>query len=59
MLKGLGVPARDAQMILGHSTVTVTLGIYSEVFDAEITSALTKMDDALTAVRIDDEQPDR
>jgi integrase len=59
MLKSLGVPARDAQMILGHSTVTVTLGIYSEVFDAEITSALTKMDDALTVARTDDEKDDR
>jgi integrase len=47
LLKDLGVPARDAQMILGHSTVTVTLGIYSEVFDTEIASALDRVDRAL------------
>jgi integrase len=33
MLKTLGVSARDAQVILGHAHVAVTLGIYSEVFD--------------------------
>jgi len=27
-LKDLGVPARDAQLILGHSTVTITQEIY-------------------------------
>jgi integrase len=47
LLKDLGVPARDAQMILGHSTVTVTLGIYSEVFDTEIASALDRVNQAL------------
>jgi integrase len=28
LLKNLGVPARDAQLILGHSTVTITQEIY-------------------------------
>ncbi len=31
LLKDLGVPARDAQVILGHANIAVTLGIYSEV----------------------------
>jgi hypothetical protein len=34
-------------VILGHSTVSVTLGIYSEVFDTEITSALRQINRAL------------
>jgi integrase len=49
LLKDLGVPARDAQVILGHTNIAVTLGIYSEVFDTEITSALNRMNDALDA----------
>ena len=47
LLKDLGVPARDAQVILGHSTVSVTLGIYSEVFDTEVASALRQINRAL------------
>lgn len=47
MLKSLGVPARDAMVILGHSHITVTLGIYSEVFDHELASAVTRIETAL------------
>jgi integrase len=47
LLKSLGVPARDAQSILGHANITVTLGIYSEVFDPEIATALGRVNDAL------------
>ena len=49
LLKDLGVPARDAQTILGHANIAVTLGVYSEVFDTEITSALTRVNTALDA----------
>jgi integrase len=48
LLKDLGVPARDAQVILGHSHISVTLGIYSEVFDDQISTALDRMDGALS-----------
>jgi len=47
MLKSLGVPARDAQTILGHANIAVTLGVYSEVFDTEIATALDRVNDAL------------
>jgi integrase len=47
MLKSLGVPARDAQTILGHANIAVTLGVYSEVFDTEIVDALDRINDAL------------
>lgn len=47
LLKDLGVPARDAQVILGHANITTTLGIYSEVFDTQINTALTHMNRAL------------
>jgi integrase len=56
LLKDLGVPARDAQVILGHANIAVTLGIYSEVFDTEITSALTRVNTALDGG--DDGDPD-
>jgi integrase len=49
LLKDLGVPARDAQVILGHANIAITLGIYSEVFDTEVTSALTRVNTALDA----------
>lgn len=29
LLKNLGVPARDAQIILGHSRLAITLEIYT------------------------------
>lgn len=47
LLKDLGVPARDAQTILGHANINVTLGIYSEVFDHVISHALQRVDEAL------------
>jgi integrase len=47
MLKTLGVPARDAQTILGHANIAVTLGVYSEVFDTEIATALGRINEAL------------
>jgi integrase len=47
MLKNLGVPARDAQTILGHANIAVTLGVYSEVFDTEIATAIGRINDAL------------
>ena len=47
MLKSLGVPARDAQTILGHANIAVTLGVYSEVFDTEIATAIGRINDAL------------
>jgi excisionase family DNA binding protein len=53
MLKGLGIPARDAQVILGHANIAVTLGIYSEVFDTEIATAVTLMDGALRGPQLD------
>jgi hypothetical protein len=34
-------------VILGHSHVSVTLGIYSEVFDSQIYTALHRMYTAL------------
>ena len=48
-MKDLGVPARDAQVILGHSDISVTLGIYSEVFDPQLRSAMARMNHALKA----------
>jgi integrase len=47
LLKDLGVPARDAQTILCHANIAVTLGIYSETLDSEIAAALTRVNDAL------------
>jgi hypothetical protein len=46
MLKSLGVPARDAQTILGPSDVAVTLSGYRKVFDTEIATVLGRINDA-------------
>jgi integrase len=54
LLKHSGVPARDAQLILGHSRLAVTLEIYSHDDHQAQHDALTKIsnvlrDDGLTA----------
>jgi integrase len=47
LLKNLGVPARDAQIILGHSRLAVTLEIYTHEDRRAQREALTKISDAL------------
>ena len=43
LLKALGVPARDAQVILGHSRMAVTLEIYTQTDDEAQLDALTRL----------------
>ena len=45
LLKALGVPARDAQIILGHSRLAVTLEIYTHTDDEAQLDALTRLHD--------------
>jgi integrase len=47
LLKNLGVPARDAQIILGHSGLAVTLEIYTHEDRQAQRDALLKVSDAL------------
>jgi integrase len=47
LLKALGVPARDAQVILGHSRLAVTLEIYTHTDDDAQLDALTRLHDLL------------
>ena len=47
LLKNLGVPARDAQIILGHSRLAVTLEIYTHEDRQAQREALTKISAAL------------
>jgi integrase len=47
LLKNLGVPARDAQIILGHSRLAVTLEIYTHEDRQTQREALGKISDAL------------
>jgi integrase len=44
-LKALGVPARDAQIILGHSRLAVTLEVYTHTDDSAKLDALTRLHD--------------
>lgn len=48
-LKNLGVPARDAQLILGHSHITTTQQLYQHGDIAGQTRALARMGALLTA----------
>jgi len=48
LLKSVGVPARDAMIILGHSRIAQTLEIYSDVYDDEQRNALRLLDQALS-----------
>ncbi len=43
LLKALGVPARDAQIILGHSRLAVTLEVYTHTDDEAQLDALTRL----------------
>lgn len=47
LLKDLGVPARDAMAILGHSRIAMTLEVYTASGDAAHRTALDKVSDAL------------
>jgi integrase len=43
LLKALGVPARDAQLILGHSRLAVTLEVYTHTDDEAQLDALNRL----------------
>jgi integrase len=47
LLKNLGVPARDAQIILGHSRLAVTLEIYTHEDRQAQRQALGRISEAL------------
>jgi integrase len=47
LLKNLGVPARDAQLILGHSRLAVTQEIYTHEDRQAQHDGLTRLSDAL------------
>jgi integrase len=47
LLKDLGVPALDAQVILGHSHITTTQQIYTHVDEAVRVDAITKLNKLL------------
>jgi hypothetical protein len=47
LLKNLKVPARDAQLILGHSRLAVTLEIYTHEDRQAQRDALSRISDAL------------
>ena len=47
LLKDLGVPARDAQAILGHTRISTTLEIYTDTDEQARRNALTRLRDLL------------
>jgi integrase len=47
LLKDLHVPARDAQIILGHAHITTTQQIYTHVDEVARRDALTKLNELL------------
>jgi integrase len=59
LLKGLGVPVRDAQLILGHSDVSVTQGIYQHDTAEARRDSLTQLEAALTAEKEDGNAQER
>jgi integrase len=48
LLKKLGVPPRDAQVILGHAHVSTTMQIYTDVDEEARSQALTGLNDLLS-----------
>ena len=53
LLKNLGIPARDAQLILGHSTVTITQEIYQHDDMESRVDALERVEQLFTPVESD------
>ena len=51
LLKDLGVPARDAQAILGHTRISTTLEIYTNVDGEARRDALTRLHSLLDEKR--------
>ncbi len=47
LLKDLGVPARDAQTILGHTRISTTLEIYTDTDEQARRDAVTRLHDLL------------
>jgi integrase len=47
LLKDLGVPARDAQTILGHTRISTTLEIYTDTDEQARRDALDRLHDLL------------
>lgn len=56
LLKNLGVPARDAMVILGHSRISVTLEIYTHVDEESRRDAVGRIDRLLSGPAL---RPDR
>ena len=56
LLKKLGVPARDAMVILGHSRISVTLEIYTHVDEESRRDAVGRIDRLLSGPAL---RPDR
>jgi integrase len=50
LLKDLGVPARDAQVILGHTRISTTLEIYTDTDEQARRQALTRLHDLFDQV---------
>ncbi|MEV6241022.1 site-specific integrase [Lentzea sp. NPDC051838] len=57
LLKMLGVQPRDRQLILGHSQLDMTLGVYEHDNQALRRESLTKLGDALTTETEEDQAP--
>lgn len=50
ILKDLGIPARDVQLILGHSTIAITQQIYQHDSMASRQAALMRMEESVAPV---------
>ena len=52
----MGVPAKVVQELLGHSHISITLGVYGHVLSSMQQAAMDKLDDLFGKAEDDEQQ---
>jgi integrase len=59
ILGAMGVPAKVIQELLGHSSITITLNVYSHVLPSMQQEAMDKLDRLFGGMELDNEDSEQ